>query len=58
MGIGVSIGITLIIGTLLTPLLQRKFGGLLHTTGGRIILLGVLVAVIGVSIVSYAGLLK
>ncbi|MEN3258116.1 L-rhamnose/proton symporter RhaT [Sodalis endosymbiont of Spalangia cameroni] len=58
MGIGIAIGITLIVGTLLTPLLQGKFGVLLNTTGGRITLVGVLVAVIGVGIVSYAGLLK
>lgn len=58
MGIGIAIGITLIVGTLLTPLLQGKFGVLLNTTGGRITLVGVLVAVVGVGIVSYAGLLK
>ncbi|MBU9843313.1 MULTISPECIES: L-rhamnose/proton symporter RhaT [Rahnella] len=58
MGIGIAIGITLIIGTLMTPVLQGKIGMLFGTTGGQLTLLGVFVAVIGVAIVSYAGFLK
>jgi|SRR5476649_1789475 len=58
MGIGIAIGITLIIGTLMTPVLQGKFSVLTGTLGGRITLGGVLVALIGVAIVSYAGVLK
>lgn len=58
MGIGIAIGITLIIGTLMTPILQGRFDVLLGTPGGRMTLLGVFVALIGVAIVSYAGLLK
>lgn len=58
LGIGIAIGITLIIGTLMTPLLQGKFLQLFGSTGGRLTLLGVLVALIGVAVVSYAGLLK
>ncbi|WP_439236508.1 L-rhamnose/proton symporter RhaT [Lonepinella koalarum] len=58
MGIGVAIGITLIIGTLMTPILQGRFGELLASSGGQMTLIGVVVAVIGVAIVSYAGLLK
>jgi L-rhamnose-H+ transport protein len=58
MGIGIAIGITLIIGTLMTPILQGKIGMLFGTTGGQLTLLGVFVAVIGVAIVSYAGFLK
>ncbi len=58
MGIGIAIGITLIIGTLMTPVLQGKFAVLTGTLGGRITLGGVLVALIGVAIVSYAGVLK
>ncbi len=58
MGIGIAIGITLIVGTLMTPVIQGKFGALISSTGGQITLLGVLVAVIGVGIVSYAGVMK
>lgn len=58
MGIGIAIGITLIIGTLMTPILEGKFGELMASTSGKLTLLGVFVAVIGVAIVSYAGVLK
>ncbi|MDR3432409.1 MAG: L-rhamnose/proton symporter RhaT [Rouxiella aceris] len=58
LGIGIAIGITLIIGTLMTPILQGKIGLLFGTIGGQLTLLGVVVAVIGVAIVSYAGYLK
>lgn len=58
MGIGIAIGITLIIGTLMTPILQGRFGELMASSGGKMTLLGVVIAVIGVAIVSYAGLLK
>jgi len=58
MGIGIAIGITLIVGTLMTPILNGNFDVLIHTEGGRMTLLGVLVAVIGVGIVTRAGQLK
>jgi len=58
MGIGIAIGITLIVGTLMTPILQGKFGELIASTGGKMTLIGVAIAVIGVAIVSYAGVLK
>lgn len=58
MGIGIAIGITLIVGTLMTPIIAGKFDVLIGTPGGRMTLLGVLVAVIGVAIVTRAGQLK
>ena len=58
MGIGIAIGVTLVVGTLMTPLLQGRFVELFSSTGGRLTLLGVFVALIGVAIVSRAGLLK
>ena len=58
MGIGIAIGITLIVGTLMTPILNGKFGVLIGTPGGQMTLLGVLVALIGVAIVTRAGQLK
>ncbi|MGS3069342.1 L-rhamnose/proton symporter RhaT, partial [Escherichia coli] len=44
MGIGIAIGITLIVGTLLTPIIHGNFDVLISTEGGRLTLLGVLVA--------------
>lgn len=58
MGIGIAIGITLVVGTLMTPLLQGKFMEFVHSPGSPFIFTGVAVALIGVGIVSYAGLLK
>lgn len=58
MGIGIAIGITLIVGTLMTPIIAGKFNVLIGTPGGRMTLLGVLVALIGVAIVTRAGQLK
>lgn len=58
MGIGIAIGITLIVGTLMTPIIQGRFSELLASTGGKMTIFGVIIAVIGVAIVSYAGLLK
>ncbi|MGC6083940.1 L-rhamnose/proton symporter RhaT [Enterobacter hormaechei] len=58
MGIGIAIGITLIIGTLVTPVLNGQFGQMLSTTGGKMTLLGVFIALVGVVIVTRAGQLK
>ena len=46
MGIGIAIGITLIVGTLMTPIINGNFDVLISTEGGRMTLLGVLVALI------------
>ena len=55
LGIGVAIGVVLIIGTLVPPLIHGQAGILFQTKGGLLTLAGVFVAVIGVAIVSYAG---
>ena len=41
MGIGIAIGITLIVGTLMTPIFNGHFDVLINTQGGRMTLLGV-----------------
>ncbi|CAI0705197.1 L-rhamnose-H(+) transport protein [Serratia quinivorans] len=58
MGIGIAIGITLVVGTLMTPLLQGRFVELFSSAGGQLTLLGVAIALGGVIIVSWAGVLK
>jgi L-rhamnose-H+ transport protein len=58
MGIGIAIGITLVVGTLMTPLLQGRFVALFSSAGGQLTLLGVAIALLGVVIVSWAGVLK
>ena len=55
LGIGVAIGVTLIVGTLVPPLLHGQGAMLFTTRGGQLTMAGVLVALIGVATVSYAG---
>ena len=55
LGIGVAIGVTLIVGTLVPPLMHGQGAMLFTTRGGLLTMAGVLVALIGVATVSYAG---
>jgi L-rhamnose-H+ transport protein len=58
LGIGVAIGVTLVVGTLIPPLLNGQAGLLFETRSGLLTMAGVLVALIGVAIVSCAGHMK
>ncbi len=55
LGIGVAIGVTLVVGTLMPPLLHGQGAELFATRSGLMTMAGVLVAVMGVAVVSYAG---
>jgi L-rhamnose-H+ transport protein len=55
LGIGVAIGVTLVVGTLMPPLLHGQAAVLFATRSGLMTMAGVLIAVIGVAVVSYAG---
>ena len=55
LGIGVAIGVTLVVGTLVPPMMHGQFASLFSTRAGLWSMAGVLVALIGVAIVSYAG---
>jgi L-rhamnose-H+ transport protein len=55
LGIGVAIGVTLVIGTIVPPALHGQFMVLFTSRGGLWSMAGVIVALIGVAIVSYAG---
>ncbi|MBV7597452.1 MULTISPECIES: L-rhamnose/proton symporter RhaT [Aeromonas] len=55
LGIGIAIGVTLVVGTLMPPILRGEFGTLIGTSSGQITLLGVLVALVGIGIVTWAG---
>ncbi|MGO9340145.1 MAG: L-rhamnose/proton symporter RhaT [Terracidiphilus sp.] len=55
LGIGVAIGVTLVVGTLIPPLLHGQATMLFNTRGGQLTMAGVVVALIGVATVSYAG---
>jgi L-rhamnose-H+ transport protein len=55
LGIGVAIGVTLVVGTLVPPMLHGQFMAKFATRGGLWSVAGILVALVGVAIVSYAG---
>ncbi len=55
LGVGVAIGVVLVVGTLVPPLLDGQAAVLFTTRSGLFTMAGVLVAVIGVAVVSYAG---
>ena len=55
LGIGVAIGVTLVVGTLIPPLIHGQAGELVTTRGGLLTLLGIAVALCGIVIVSVAG---
>src|ERR1700761_1139324 len=55
LGIGVAIGVTLVVGTLIPPLFHGQALELVTTRGGLLTLLGIAVALCGIVIVSIAG---
>lgn len=55
LGIGVAIGVTLVVGTLIPPLVHGQAAALVSTRGGLLTLLGIVVALVGILIVSAAG---
>jgi L-rhamnose-H+ transport protein len=55
LGIGVAIGVTLVVGTLVPPIMHGQTAMLFNTRSGLLTMAGILVALIGVAIVSYAG---
>ena len=55
LGIGVAIGVTLIVGTLVPPVMHGQAALLFTTRSGLLTMAGVGVALVGVAIVSWAG---
>jgi len=55
LGIGVAIGVTLVVGTLVPPIMHGQSAELFTTRSGLWTMAGVVVALLGVAVVSYAG---
>lgn len=55
MGIGIAIGLNLAVGTLLPPLFKGELMDVLTSNGGMWTALGIVVALVGIGIVTYAG---
>ena len=55
LGVGVAIGVVLVVGTLVPPLMHGQAAILFTTKSGLYTMAGVFIALIGVAVVSYAG---
>ena len=55
LGVGVAIGVTLVVGTLEPPIIHGQFAALFGTRSGLWSMAGILVALVGIAIISYAG---
>jgi L-rhamnose-H+ transport protein len=55
LGIGVAIGVTLVVGTLVPPMLHGQFLAKFASRSGAWSMAGIVLALVGVAIVSYAG---
>jgi L-rhamnose-H+ transport protein len=58
LGIGVAIGVTLVVGTIIPPIVHGTFLAALATRGGRFTVAGIVLALVGIAIVTWAGHLK
>jgi len=55
LGIGVAIGVTLVVGTIIPPLFHGQFVYLFTCRSGQFTMAGIVLALIGIAIVSWAG---
>jgi L-rhamnose-H+ transport protein len=55
LGIGVAIGVTLVVGTLVPPILHGQLGYLITSRSGHFTIAGIVLALIGIGVVSWAG---
>lgn len=58
LGMAVALGFCAAFGTLIPPIYEGRFGALLQTSGGKVVLLGVLVCLFGIGICGLAGVFK
>jgi len=55
LGIGVAIGVTLVVGTLIPPIVHGRLDYLLTTRMGLFTIAGIVLALVGIAVVSWAG---
>jgi len=55
LGIGVAIGVTLVVGTLVPPIIHGQLLAILATSSGAWTMAGILTALVGIGVVTYAG---
>lgn len=55
LGIGVAIGVTLVVGTLIPPIVHGRLGYLFASRAGHFTIAGIGLALLGIAVVSWAG---
>lgn len=55
LGIGVAIGVTLVVGTLVPPIMHGQLGYLIASRSGHFTIAGIVLALVGIAVVSWAG---
>lgn len=58
LGIGVAIGVTLVVGTIIPPLFHGQFVEAFRSRGGLFTVAGIILALAGIAVISWAGHLK
>ncbi|MDP4273032.1 MAG: L-rhamnose/proton symporter RhaT [Bacteroidota bacterium] len=58
LGFCVSLGLMMVIGTLLPPMIDGRIGKMFEGNGGILLISGLIVSCLGISITAYAGILK
>lgn len=58
LGYALSLGLILAIGTLIPPLLDGRLKVMMDNSGGNLLIVGVLIAVVGIALTGLAGFLK
>jgi len=58
LGYAFSLGLMLVIGTLIPPMIDGRLWTMMESSGGSLLIVGVVVAAIGISLSAWAGILK
>ncbi|MCT4591388.1 MAG: hypothetical protein N4A71_26445 [Carboxylicivirga sp.] len=58
LGYALALGLMLAIGTLIPPLIDGRLAELFTTDGGNKLILGIIIAIVGIALVAYTGFLK
>jgi len=58
LGMALSLGFCAVFGTLVPPVFEGKIAGLVATTSGRIVILGIVVCLTGIAMCGWAGMRK
>ncbi len=58
LGMALSLGFCAVFGTLIPPVFEGKIAGLVATTSGQVVILGILVCLTGIAICGRAGMRK